>query len=108
MGGRIHHATLGNLPSLLRGAKPIVVDFWASWCAPCHVMGPLLKDLAEEFDGRIVFAKVNVQQNRDLAEQFKINTIPTLLFFKNGKQWDRLSGLKGRSELRKLLEKLAS
>jgi thioredoxin len=108
MGGRIHQATLGNLPELLRAGKPVVVDFWANWCAPCHAMAPILRDLAEEFEGRVVFAKVNIEQNRDLAEQFKIKSIPTLVFFKKGKEWDRVSGAKGRPDLRKLIEKVAS
>lgn len=107
MGTTIHQATLGNLPTLLRGGKPVVVDFWASWCTPCHVMAPILKDMAKEFDGRVIFAKVDVENNRDLATQFKIKSIPTLVFFKKGKEWDRLSGVKGRPELRRLLEKLS-
>ncbi len=106
MGGRILQATLGNLPELLRSGKPVAVDFWASWCAPCHVMAPILRGLAREFDGRVVFAKVDVQNNRDLAAQFNIKSIPTLVLFTKGKEWDRLTGVKGRSELRKLLEKI--
>jgi thioredoxin 1 len=108
MGGRIQQATLGNLPEILRGGKPVAVDFWASWCKPCHVMAPVLTDMANEFDGRVVFAKVDVSNNRDLSEQFKIKTIPTLVFFKRGKEWDRVSGVKSRQELRKILGNLTS
>jgi len=108
MVGKIHEATLGNLPELLRGENPVVVDFWASWCAQCHAMAPILRDLAEEFEGRVMFAKVNVQTNRDLSAQFKIKSIPTLVFFKRGKEWDRLSGVRSHTELRKLLEKVSS
>lgn len=107
MGGRILPATIGNLPELLRSGKPVVVDFWASWCAPCHVMAPILKRLAKEFDNQVVFAKVDVQNNRDLASQFNIKSIPTLVLFKNGKEWDRLTGVRGRSELRKIIEKIS-
>jgi len=71
-------------------------------------MAPILRDIAEEFDGRVVFAKVDVENNQDLSSQFKIRTIPTLVFFKKGKEWYRVSGVKGRNELRKILEKLSS
>ena len=106
MGGRIVQATIGNLPALIRSGKPLVVDFWASWCAPCHLMAPVLRTLAKEFEEQVVFAKVDVQNNRDLATQFNVKTIPTLIFFRNGKEWDRLSGVKGRSDLRKLISKM--
>jgi thioredoxin len=107
MGGKILQATLGNLPELLRSGKPVVVDFWAGWCAPCRVMAPIMKSLAKEFDQQIAFAKVDVPNNRDLAEQFKIRNLPTVILFKNGKEWDRFSGLKGRSDIRNLLRKIS-
>ncbi len=93
---------------MLRSGKPVVLDFWAGWCAPCHVMAPILRGLAREFDGKVVFAKVDVQNNRDLATQFDIRSIPTLILFRNGKEWDRLTGVRGRSELRKLIGKMPS
>lgn len=70
-------------------------------------MAPILRDLARAYDDRIVFAKVDVDNNRDLAHQFNITSIPTLIFFKKGKEWDRLSGVKERSQLRKIMEKLS-
>jgi len=108
MSGRIRQATIGNFQDLLRSEKPVVVDFWANWCAPCHVMTPILRSMAKRFDERIVFAKVDVQTNGDLAEQFGITSIPTLILFKKGKEWDRLTGVRSRSELNKLFEKLSS
>jgi thioredoxin 1 len=108
MGGKIHEATLGNLPDLLRRGRPVVVDFWATWCGPCHTMAPIMRRLSKEFDEHIIFAKVDVSNNRDLAAQFNVRSIPTLVLFKNGKEWDRLSGAKSRTELRKLFEKLSS
>lgn len=108
MGGRIVQATLGNLPELLRSGKPVVVDFWAGWCGPCHVMAPILRALAKEFDEQVIFAKVDVENNRDLAAQFNIRSIPTLVLIRNGKEWDRLTGVKSRSDLRKVIRKMAS
>lgn len=106
MSGRILQATIGNLPELLRSGKPVVVDFWANWCAPCHVMAPILRGLAKEFEGEVSFAKVDVQNNQDLATQFSVRSIPTLVLFRNGKEWDRLTGVRSRSELRKLIGKM--
>ena len=108
MGGRIVQATLGNLPELLRSGKPVVVDFWAGWCRPCHVMAPILRALAKEFENQIIFAKVDVENNRDLATQFNIRSIPTLVLIRNGKEWDRLTGVKSRSDLRRVVGKMAS
>ena len=108
MTGKIRQVTLGNFRELLQSEKPVVVDFWANWCAPCHAMTPILRGLARKFEDRLIFAKIDVDNSRDLAQQFGVNSIPTLILFKNGKEWDRLNGLRDRNELKKLFEKLAS
>lgn len=71
-------------------------------------MTPILRGLAEKFSDNITFAKVDIQNSRDLAEQFGVKSIPTLILFRNGKEWDRLSGVRSRSELNKLFQKLSS
>ena len=108
MGGRIRQATIGNIRELLQGERPVVVDFWANWCGPCHVMTPILRDMSEKFEDQIIFAKVDVQRSGDLAEQFGVTTIPTLILFRNGKEWDRLSGIRNRTQLSKIFGKLIS
>ena len=108
MTGKIRQVTLGDFRELLQSEKPIVVDFWANWCAPCHAMIPILRGLARKFEDRLIFAKVDVENSRDLAQQFGVKSVPTLILFRKGKEWDRLNGVRGRTELKKLLEKLAS
>jgi len=71
-------------------------------------MAPILRALAKEFEDQVVFAKVDVENNRDLASQFKIKSVPTLVLIRNGKEWERLSGLRSRSDLRKIIGKLSS
>jgi len=106
--GKIRQVTLGNFRELLQSEKPVVLDFWANWCAPCHAMTPILRGLAGKFEDRLIFAKVDVDNSRDLAQQFGVRSVPTLILFRKGKEWDRLNGVRGRTELKKLLEKLAS
>jgi len=81
-----------NFAELRNGDKPMVVDFWATWCGPCRMVSPIIHELAEEYDGRIVVAKCDVEENDDIAVEFGIRNIPTILFFKGGKVVDRLVG----------------
>ena len=86
-------------------AEPILVDFWASWCAPCKVLAPALEELAEELAGRVRVAKVDVDDNGDLASRFGILSVPTLMVFRAGKVVDQLVGAVPKEQIRKLLEK---
>lgn len=70
----------------------IVVDFWASWCGPCHMLAPIIEELAHDYAGKVVFGKLNIDENRDTALKYQVMSIPTLLLFKNGKLVDRLVG----------------
>ena len=76
-----------------KAASPVVMDFYATWCGPCKVLSPRLDKLAGEFSGKIKFVKVNVDEAQKLAERFQVQAIPTLLFFKNGKLEDRVTGV---------------
>ena len=77
----------------------VVVDCWATWCAPCHMVAPVIKELAKDYAGKILFGKLNVDENRTIATQYQIMSIPTLLVFKNGKLVDRIIGAMPRHML---------
>ena len=81
----------------------VLVDFWAPWCAPCKMIAPTLNEIAEEEGDKITIAKVNVDQNKELAQKFKIRNIPTLIVFKNGKEQKRIMGVKPKKALLKEL-----
>jgi thioredoxin 1 len=78
----------------------VVVDFYADWCGPCKVLGPIIEETAGEYDGTVKFVKVNVDSNQELAQRFQVMSIPTVLFFKNGEQVERFSGALSKDELK--------
>ena len=84
--------TQDNFEELKNGNTPLVLDFWATWCGPCRALSPILSGLAEEFDGRIIVGKCDVEENDELAAEFGIRNIPTVLFFKNGQMVDKIVG----------------
>lgn len=84
--------TQDNFESLKNGDKPLVVDFWATWCGPCRMVGPIISELAKEYDGQIVVGKCDVEDQEDIAMELGIRNIPTIIFFKAGQQVDKLVG----------------
>ena len=82
---------------------PVVVDFWATWCGPCQMVAPILEEIAVENEGKIKVGKVNVDEHRDLAMEYKISSIPTMILFKNGEPVDMSLGYKTKDQLLKFL-----
>lgn len=85
--------------------KLVLVDFWASWCAPCRMMAPVLNDVASELSGNSYVGKVNIEQYQSLAQKFKVRGIPTLILFKNGVEINRFVGVKSKDFLLQQIEK---
>ena len=89
---------------VLQAEKPVLVDFWATWCGPCRMIAPVVDELAEEYDGRINFVKVDVDQNPKTAARYNIMSIPTLLVFKSGEPISHIVGVRPKGELKQSLE----
>jgi thioredoxin 1 len=98
-------ADSSNFEEVVKGNENVVVDFWAEWCGPCRMIAPIIDELAEEYAGKVVFVKVNTDENQMLAAMYGISAIPTLIFFKNGKPVDQLIGALPKSELKRWIER---
>ncbi|MCD8310626.1 MAG: thioredoxin [Prevotellaceae bacterium] len=98
--------TNANYEALLAGDKPVVMDFWAPWCGPCRMVSPLVDELAAEYEGRVVVGKCNVDDNDDVAANYGIRNIPTILFFKDGKQVAKQVGSTTKAALAAKIEAL--
>lgn len=84
---------------------PVLVDFWAGWCVPCKMLAPTIEELTNEYEGRVKFGKVNVDENRELSARYGIRGIPSLLLFKDGKVVGQMVGVHAKQEISELIEK---
>ena len=89
---------------VLKADKPVLVDFWATWCGPCQMLGPIIAQIAEEQEGKIIVGKVNVDEEQELAVQFNVMSIPTMLVFKNGEVVNQGIGFMDKSKVEALLQ----
>ena len=91
--------TSENFESYKNGELPLVVDIWATWCGPCKMVGPIISELANDYDGRIVVGKCDVEENNEVAAEFGVRSIPTILFFKGGQLVDKFVGATSKETL---------
>ena len=91
--------TTENFEELRNGTLPLVVDLWATWCGPCKAIAPIIAELAQEYEGKIAVGKCDVEENADIAMEFGVRNIPTILFFKGGKLVDKFVGAASKSVL---------
>ena len=98
--------TSENFKSLKNGDQPLVVDFWATWCGTCSMVAPIITKLAEKYDGKVVIGKCDVEENEELASEFGIRNIPTILLFKDGDVIEKIVGAQTEAKLDEMIQKL--
>ena len=89
----MQHFTTSDFSAAVEAASLAMVDFWAAWCGPCKMLGPTIEELAQQYDGKVLVGKVNVDEEPELARAFGVMSIPTVVFLKNGREFDRKVGL---------------
>lgn len=95
-----------NIQESIKSGKPVVIDFWAEWCGPCRMVGPVIEELAQEYDGKVIIGKLNVDENSDTPMQYGIRNIPTVLFFKDGELVDKQIGAAPKAAFASKIEAL--
>ena len=107
-GANVKNFTGDNWETEVLGAdKPVLVDFWAAWCGPCRMVAPVIDELADEFAGKVIIGKLNVDEHPAIAGKYSVMSIPTLAIFKNGEIVEQTVGFRGKPDLVKMIEKHA-
>ena len=88
-----------NLAEVLASSPVVLIDFWATWCGPCRMLAPVVEEVAAEFEGKVVVAKCNVDEAREVSMQYRIMSIPTLIYFKNGEVVDKTVGVVSKDDI---------
>ncbi|MGE5328207.1 MAG: thioredoxin [Deltaproteobacteria bacterium] len=94
-----------NFDETINSEVPVLVDFWATWCGPCRMLGPIIDQLGDELEGKVKIAKVNVDEQKELASRFQVMSIPTILIFKKGEMVEKMVGLRNKEALETTLNK---
>ena len=95
-----------NFESYKNGELPLVVDLWATWCGPCRMLGPIISELAEEYDGKVVVGKCDIEANEDIPMEYGVRNIPTILFFRGGELVDKFVGAGAKAKLKEKIDNL--
>jgi len=108
MAGQVIQVDSSNFDEIINSNMPVLVDFYANWCPPCKTMAPIIEALATDYSGRIVFSKLNCDEEPAIARQFSVSSIPTFIFFKNGSPVKQVIGAVGRDPIEKIMKSLLS
>lgn len=106
--GKLLHVTDANFEEeILKSSTPALVDFWAAWCGPCRTVGPIVEELAGEYNDKVKIAKLNVDDNKQTPSKYGVRGIPTLMLFRNGQVVDQIVGAVPKSKIKELLDKVS-